>query len=822
MDRIKIWAMSKQWFWKSRTRLEKTRFFFEANIYKHGNSISKARTNVNILINLAWIGLKSLFWVAFSLGTLICIESYVRNNMVFLKPLTNLDKDYNIEQLRLYAQLLTAIFSIYFATIGIILSSGYTRLRSDIIQLLTNEQIGSVFARVLVFSATFSLTATSLPLFGIDPGYFIYFAATFLTLASSLTLFPLGQRLFNFFNLNLLVRSEILPNIAKHIEGAAKTRNSASLANHHSRAARMALEQLCYLDDRVKTDKEGMGDNLPALTNDYSRLLLHYLHQKHKIKQDSYWFPRKQNHQQWFFAGDSATSSALQTSSQLSVEEKIDLNWFESEIIKRLSRHIELAFEEGDIQLALNLISCFSVRTATYAKEFQFDLGMQEIYKIRGLIETAFASKRVDAVSDEEKIWIAIADAWAVLGSNLCLETLRRMITFEKELGQFFLKDVWSANSLHSLPAFFQAELSFIVKRISFELAIEGRRLSRPKYVQQLAVQKILQSYKKILQQVCEFFEKIVPEFIESLIKLGFSQAATQVALASLHFHWKLPRWLEEVSQLLERYTAYTHYLEKQYTFPEIDVKGMAGSLVKVRDQTFEILGNPDIVGHIFSAEHDDGFPDHFGQVYFELTEECIHALEENNEEKFGKIFPMFFNLAILASDSKFADPKLEVNDEFRLHLISTVINDLASVLGFATLYGAYFDNPKLLDVAIGKFMTFIERVDNKQQYLKRMILLSNPNSFSWCASPRGMIRMNWKIAFENRARHDGYGHQMSFGEGKAHYNKLVNEFLKSHSDASHLFFAIHVLPFLGTDDFKIDHRITSIARKLREEEAED
>ncbi|MCV4796230.1 hypothetical protein OFB84_30360, partial [Escherichia coli] len=89
--------------------------------------------------------------------------------------------------------------------------------------------------------------------------------------------------------------------------------------------------------------------------------------------------------------------------------------------------------------------------------------------------------------------------AWAALGSNLCLEMLRRMITFEKELEQFFKDDIWTETSLHTLPAFLQVELAFIVERIEFEKEIEGQRLSKPKYVQQLAVQKLLQQYSKIL-----------------------------------------------------------------------------------------------------------------------------------------------------------------------------------------------------------------------------------------------------------------------------------------------------------------------------------
>jgi len=181
----------------------------------------------------------------------------------------------------------------------------------------------------------------------------------------------------------------------------------------------------------------------------------------------------------------------------------------------------------------------------------------------------------------------------------------------------------------------------------------------------------------------------------------------------------------------------------------------------------------------------------------------------------------MFMSLAFLAADSKFVDPSMDVNKEFRLHLISTVINDLSSVLGFAILYGAYFDNDKLAESALAKFDTWIEHATDKQQYLKRMVLLSNPHSFSMSASPRNLIRFNWKMSFEHRVRQDGFGDQMSFGRGVQHPNKIVRAFLSSLADASHLFFAKQVVPQLDPMDFEVDHHITSIARRLREEREE-
>lgn len=811
--------ISKSWFWGFRSRLVKVEFIFERSAHKWRLSTYKARANASILGTFTRIGLNGLLCSALALSFLNLSEDFIRSHTIFFKPLSVDDKKFNIEQLRLYAQLLTAIFSIYFATIGIILSTGYTRLRRDIIQLLTTEQVGSVYSQVLVLSSVFCLSATAIPLFGFEPGLFVYAIGTFLTLISSLALFPLGQRLFNFFNLNQLARSEILPRIARDIEDAANPKNSVSLANHHSRDARSAFEQLCYIDDRMKGEKVGLGDNLPALSDDYTALLIHYLHQKHRIAHQSYWFPRQQKHKQWFLAGDNATSMALQTSSQLTVEEEANYQWLENEIIKRLTDHIELALEVGDFELGLNLISKFSSRISTYAGQFQFDIGMQELKKMKVLIENAFANSKITENNEERMMRIGIADSWAALGSNLCLETLRRIITFEQELRQFFEADIWTRKSLQTLPAFLQVELAFIIDRIEFEIEIEGQRLSKPKYVQQLAVQRLLRQYAKILPSVCDFYGTIVPDFVNSLTKIKMSEAATQVVLASLHSHWKLPRWFEEQSQLLERYGRYEHYSEKEYKLPEINTEKMTEKLITARAEAIAMLGKPDIIGHIFEHEHNDELPDHFGQIYFELAEACIQSLEENDENKLSKVFPMFMSLSLLMSELKFTDPTFDVDQEFRLHLISTVINDLTSVLGFAILYSAYFGNSKLSDSVLQLFHSWLEKSANKQHSLKKMVIVSNSHSFSWRVSPREMIRTNWRMAFESRARNDGFDVQMAMNRGTPHKNKVIREFLRSHSEASHLFLALHVLPQLDPIDFDIDYHITSLASHLSEEE---
>ncbi len=67
---------------------------------------------------------------------------------------------------------------------------------------------------------------------------------------------------------------------------------------------------------------------------------------------------------------------------------------------------------------------------------------------------------------------IGIADTWFAFGSNLCIETMRRIITFEKELKYFFDADIWTSKSLENSPSFLQVELNVAVERINFEISV--------------------------------------------------------------------------------------------------------------------------------------------------------------------------------------------------------------------------------------------------------------------------------------------------------------------------------------------------------------
>lgn len=816
INRLVIIIASLPLFWKFRSFLGAIRFISERNSYKISKAVHSSKSKFGVLGLIVWTGIKKLFWVLLSLAILIQSEHYLRSVFLFLPEISDQDERTDIEQLKLYTQLLTTIFSIYFATIGIILSTGYTKLRRDIIQMLISEQVGSLYSNILVFSSVFCLVTTIISIFGYHTGLFVYVACSVLTILSFLTLFPLGQRLFSFFDLNALARTEILPRIIRHIDGATSGKSSVTLANHHSKLARKALEQLYYIDDRITSEKEGLKDRIPALTDDYMYILLSYLGKKHTINQSSYWFPRRHSYTEWFLAGDMKTSLALNMSNQHGlIEEKIDQHWLENEISKRLLNHIELAFKLGDFELALTLMGRFSKRGTAYADHFHFETGMHELKQLKAIIEQAFDSPNV-AEGKTLKLKVQISDTWSALVSNLSLETLRRMQSFESELEEFFNQNIWTLQSLARLPAYMQVELKFIVDRIEFEKSIEGERLSQPKYVQQLAVQRLLFHYEKVLHFICRTHEVLIPDFIESLIRLKLPEAATQVALASLHDFWKLPRWFEgEISELLRRYKNFEHYKENPYKLPEIDIENLIEKINKARDVAVSNLGREKMVKHVYTLEHNDEMPDHFGQLYFELAEASISALQHNDSDKLEKVLPMFMKLAFLSVDSKFLSPEFDVNERYRLNLVISVIKDIASVLGFAILYSEYFGNEGLCKKALSVFDNYINMIDDKQFYLRKMIILAGSRRIDFTALPREMIRGQWGMNFEQIARNDGYGERIRFDQGAQHQSKIVREFMWSHAEASHLFFASQILPKIEWKDIDVDYSISSLAERL-------
>lgn len=764
---------------------------------------------------LFWIGIKKFLIVGLAILSLELSEIYVFEQFdLAVWPSEKVIGDYN-GQLEFYAVLLAAIFSIYFATIGIVLSTGYARLNRDIVTLLVGEQVGNIYTGMLVFATAFCLTITALNTFNYQTGFIAYVLATFLTVMSVLILFPMGQRLFSFFELSPLVESEILPKIFESIDRVSKTASSVSFQNHFSLQAQNRLRQLFYIDDRLQTDKDKLKQNLPYLTKQHSSILIHYLSKKHLIPENSYWYPRKHIYKDWFLAGDNATSMALSTGSQIAPDEKPDLNWLEEKLHTRIHYHLEKALKLKDWDLALKLVLQSSHRTLECAQGLYFTVGLRDIKESKLLLEKHLVHAPID--DSEVKMQVmALVDAWTAITHNFFLETLRRMQTFDGELLSFFEKDDWSRVASKNLPSFLQLKISYLQDKIEFEQKIEGQRLSQPKYLQQLTIKAVLDYYSEIIQTIVLFENDEFISFANKLLEIKHPAAATHVILTTLHSIWKLPGWFAELDNLFKQYSKFEKYDSDSYMLPRIDIEKIQLGFENTREQLISKLTDKKLGNHLFDFEkHNSSLPDHFGQTYFILANECFSALDKNEPEKLAKVFQTFLSLSFMADNVKFADPTLDVNQEYRLHLVSTANKDIATILGYGILYAEYHDNTELQDIPITIWEKIIENFDNKKQYLERMVRLSDSHSFSMSMPIRETFRTEWKMQFEARLRDDGFGDRYNSYDRKSHPSDIVDVFRGTYYSASDVFFALKIIDEIELPDDQINHQIKNYKSQL-------
>lgn len=820
LTRLKVWAVSTGRFWKARSWLSRQSFRVEKLRHDGTSGVRAQVQKSRIGWQLIWIGLKKFLAVGLALLALEYAEHRIVDEFQLTSwPDASTHDDYN-GQLEFYAVLLAAIFSIYFATIGIILSTGYAKLNRKIVSLLIGEQVGNLYTSTLIFATAFCLTVTAINILGHQTGLTVYVVSSCLTVLSVLTLFPIGRRLFEFFELTPLIDGEILPKIAQHIERVAQDRNSISYQNYFSRLARTKLKQLDFINEKLQSEQTKVEQNLPLLTSRYSGLLAYYLQHKHKIPEDSYWFPRVQFHPNWFLAGDSATSMALQMSSQITPEERPDLDWLESEALEKIHHHLERALKAKKWELSLRLVSDLSHRASVYAHGLYFQTGLDDVVAVRLLLEK-YLSELEGSDSEASKHAIALADTWAAIAQNFFLETLRRILTFDKELMQFFQEDDWSFAASKNLPAFLQVRIRPLQNRIAFEQKIEKRRLSRPKYLQQLTIKTVLEQYIEIVETVAEFESVKLPKFAQSLIASGHPAAATQVVLSTLHSNWKLPGWYDDLDRLFSRYSEYHLYDDEMYKLPALDFEKLQNQFEVQRSELMKLLSDKNLGSHLFASRtHDTSLPDHFGQSYFVLANECLNALNQNDEEVLERVFQTFFGLAFMAANFKFTDPDLEVNQEFRLHLISSANKDLATLLGYAILYAEHHQNDALKTIPMKIWEGLLSAAEDRKGYLERTMLLSDSRKFSMSASPRDLIRTEWKMKFEALLREAGYNDRYS-SYGPKHPSDIVDEFRGGYYDASDIFFALHVLDEVGLSEDKINRKITSFKSQLERREGD-
>lgn len=770
-------AQTNTAFWRTRALFSKVAFQadrFSSSLKKDAEKLSYTRSVYRELLSISIKGIAAACLFVFAVEAVehfaAPVIAHHTPNWIVLSPTSS-------DFLSIVGQIGAIFLGIYFATFGIILSSSYSQIRSDVVDLILREKVNNIYSSYLINLTILCLISIALGYLGYETGYTIFFTVLLGGLVAILCIFELGKRLFLFFDVSRLVDAEILPEVTQLIsEASSSGRRSIHLDAHRQKVVEQRLSTLRYLSFNSSNALGQSAKPNWKVDRAFAGLLIFYAGERPKIPAESYWFKRTEKHPEWFFESDSSTSMALQTDMHLFPKQEIDERWFEDALLDGLLASFRQNLELEEYSSAQRTLQYAQTASEAIASLLIADEGIEFLQRFSGIVrdhegapELPLDGRKAKSTIQEISLHLGLAQASYMFS----YEYIRSTILFAEKLEELSNGIDWARPSFSGFPAPVLARLQNTKTRIEFERVVEGRPLMPAAYVTQLVAKDFTAAIKEGLDSLVKEMRRTTTEAIDSLISEKREHLATPILLSSFRSATQFAQFMEHLGRALESVYALEVYPE--YEITKIDTAALQEEFLKLRSDLLNQLASIPIVSFLASDLGEaEELPDYFGQSYFMLAEECFKACRENDTGRFRKLFLAFGILAQLAF-SRFEDKKGRVTDEYFLSLLGTIAEDMLALTGYAIAFGEVYENDAFKSEADNVWKRLLTNVKDRQAYLRWIITISSAMQESFYAGPRNIIRTQWSMNLNHTLRDLGFDDGIGYDYGsKQHPSAIV------------------------------------------------
>ena len=282
-------------------------------------------------------------------------ENAVRQNKGLLAKLS-FRPDSVLGILSMLAPMAATMLGLYFAAVGLVVSTSYNRVPGRVRALFVREQVGSHYFTLLAQFGANTLLLLLAYTIGLPIGVWSVCLLLLLGAAGLFSFIQLGLRTFAFLDPAELV-SVLNPMIARSFSAVAAGGygwENRDFQDFHRGFGRFYLS--CYDTFIGLADQStSSGDSLVALAGNLLGVLRHYSANKSRIPSNSQWFPRVPKHRNWLTSSYAGLEVARATDTGLQPEMVPDYSWFEQDAADLLARILRVLLERKDFRSA-NLI----------------------------------------------------------------------------------------------------------------------------------------------------------------------------------------------------------------------------------------------------------------------------------------------------------------------------------------------------------------------------------------------------------------------------------------------------------------------------------
>jgi hypothetical protein len=744
---------SRPWYWHL-ARLGKLWSFYIRKVHFIGRSSIRESWEAGAIFSQVLKGILFQLMLALLVFTaLSVIESVLISwNMPLMKrPLSD---GAQLGLLTTLGQISATFLGLYFTAITVVASTAYAKVPGEIRSLVVQEQVGSVYFRILAqFAGTVTVMLTALA-FKIPVGVLNTSVAAFLCLFSIFSFVILGIRAFQFFDPATLI-SYLNRNLSMSIH--AVTSQGAnwldeSFQAHHQRRAEGLLSVYSNLVLVASQPENLQGKGLAELGQGILRVLSYYSSHKAKIPSSSYWFKRTHEHKDWLLAPYHELEMALATATSVRPESVPDLTWLETQLCRLFGDILRSLGERSDLTSMLRLAATLDDTIKRLGRRLMISEALQVLktalaefrrcWSFEAVVapETDLTSQNTNRLAIVEYCSCALIDL--LLGMTLASNNMKPL-AIEKRIATVDWGRAKTLYRWNDLPRRVIEELEFLKERLDSELRLDGKIMSPLWLHQEMLARGVVRFLDEAIKAICGEFETAFAIEAEAQVKATRPILVAQIVQRGLEACNKFSTNLDAFRTLHQESVALNR--SKEYEWPEIDWAIVQSRVNAIKERLVVALASSS--PFLAQLPIQTGWPDFFGHAYSTLADECFAAMTLAKEQLFRRLFPAFFLMALMASDK--LREKLLAQAPRNLSISGEPLVDLLELSGYAAVLSKVH-NVQFFEVVEKCWKKYFDELPDdakRTQIIELLCLVTEPTGH---LRNRDILRMRWKRASEN------------------------------------------------------------------------
>lgn len=639
--------------------------------------------------SILWLLFKKAFWgivgALLLVSSLSLIEHYTLSDWT-TSPVSNIVTTYSA-----LAQIAGLILGLYFTTMGVVISTVYSKVPDNIRNLIAREKLGDNYANISMLLGATCLIELGAILQGYPSSLLVLYVALFMALMALLTLPVLLHNVFHFFNPARLAETYIFPEVAgwaQKVTCGYHGWDNPSFQYHYYRQANQYL--ITYrniIDLLIKEDNPDISSLMRLMGIELS-FLSHYVKIKGQIPTNSRWYQHQVEHPKWFETHSSSVDMAMNANISLPHKEVPNHLWFEERVARNLRIMFSHLLKANDLEHAIELIQHLQASCTRIVKS----LALKEAYFLTGVCDELIVEYLSKAsLEDENKTYqIALADFYGANHVNIPIEYGKILEeispdSLRQKLRSINWENAVSAYKAH-LPVSILPSIEDILQKKQNQ-SIVDRSIEVPEwYDLELIAIACLRFLHEAAEEVVSQYERAFTDKIEAIKGKDATFLMMQILTRGLEGYSKCSTFLSMAENLDKG--LHDLVIVKDMPHPTLEWSEYEKRIEDVRSKVIERFGSLALT--INPEDIDKKVPDYAGHAYWLLARECFLALCEQDEERYKTAYTTYIllmNQTWVYFSSVLAKGK---DSEYYMSAFSEIFVDAMAIGGYAKLFNEF------------------------------------------------------------------------------------------------------------------------------------